>query len=100
MIALLSFVARRKEVLFFVLELMSAGTFKISFYCLSLLFSSCSSHSTEHEDEAETSTSIQKIQREVFETGKVIPKVTCKSNPAFSFALYLPTDYDTTRKFP
>lgn len=38
--------------------------------------------------------------KEIFETGKVIPAITCQSNPALTFALYLPTEYDTARKFP
>jgi predicted esterase len=34
------------------------------------------------------------------EKGKIIPKVTCKTNYAISYALYLPKNYTTVLKFP
>ncbi len=34
------------------------------------------------------------------ERGKVIPMVTSADNPAYSFALFLPADYDTSKRYP
>jgi len=35
-----------------------------------------------------------------FETGKVIPKVTCITDDSISYSLYLPSNYDPDKKFP
>jgi len=65
-----------------------------------IAFLSCSSHSS-NEKSVEVATTIPQVSaKEIFQTGEVIPKIVCKSNPAFSFALYLPSNYDTTKKFP
>jgi len=36
------------------------------------------------------------LVKDSFETGKVLPNITCKATPAESFALYVPTSYSTT----
>ncbi len=86
----------------------------IFFFVAALLLTSwsCSSHQNKTETNDATSDGVQNsvrvaLQKENFirkdslgKRGKVIPKISCKSNPALSFALYLPSSYDTSRKFP
>lgn len=65
-----------------------------------LLFSffiCCSPVAKKKKDDATTSTVASK---ELFEAGKVLPKIYCKTDPSLSFALYLPASYDTLQKFP
>ncbi|MFI5135185.1 MAG: TPR end-of-group domain-containing protein, partial [Chitinophagales bacterium] len=70
------------------------------FLLAAALLLSCSHSKNNNEDQSVTAVASASVQKEIFETGKVIPKVVCKSNPASSFALYLPSNYDTSKKFP
>src|SRR5439155_16593540 len=65
------------------------------FFVVSLSLSSwsCSSHQNKTDGIAATADGEQNPVRvgnrkEIFESGKVIPKIYCKSNPSLSFALY------------
>lgn len=72
---------------------------------LSFLSWSCSSQQNKNAPNASTAEGDQNrvrvgARKETFQTGKVIPEISCKTNPALSFALYLPTSYDTLKKYP
>ena len=68
------------------------------------VFTSCSSSSTQtvNESEAKSDTVFveKKKEYEKFETGKILNPVVCSSNPALSFALYLPSTYSPEKKYP
>ena len=40
------------------------------------------------------------LRKEIFETGKILPKIACTTDPSQSFAFCLPSSYDTSKKFP
>ncbi|MEO5675112.1 MAG: hypothetical protein ABIQ74_10740 [Chitinophagales bacterium] len=61
---------------------------------------STGTHHTESAGIVDKKLNQTEIQKEAFEVAKVHPKVYCKTNPAHSFALYLPASYDTSKKFP
>jgi len=66
------------------------------------LFSCSSKH---HEKEATTETPQQQPQsqpeiKQELKPGEVVPSLACSSDATQSFALYLPKDYSTSKKFP
>ena len=61
---------------------------------IAILVLSCANgngHSTEKGDQG---------QNRTFETGKVIPGIVCLKDPSTTYALYLPKNYSSSRKFP
>lgn len=65
-----------------------------------LLLIACGNRTVKENPVDAATTETVVLTKEIFQTGTVIPAITCRSNPALSFALYLPSEYDTARKFP
>ena len=63
---------------------------------------SCTAPSAENQNDTQKDTSVivQKKIYEKFEPGKVTDPVTCSTNQEMSFAVYLPSNYSTEKKYP
>lgn len=67
------------------------------FLLIGLIIAACTSNSVK-EQPSTSSTIIPVQQKEIFEKGKVISNIQCKSNPQESFSFYVPLNYDTAKK--
>ncbi len=70
---------------------------------LTIFLYSCGNNSVKTEKSTgETSTSDANLlaEKQKITPGELIPKVNCISNSAYSFALYVPQQFDTTKKYP
>ena len=65
-----------------------------------LLLTACSHSSPAKQDPVAEPGEVIADPKEKFEKGKVIAKIPCVLNPSLSFALYLPSGYDTLKKYP
>jgi len=64
--------------------------------CL-IILSSCGNIK---QKEKSAKTPSQQIPKQVFQVGKIYPKVSCAQGPAFSYSLYLPHEYRTGKPSP
>ncbi|MCY7409270.1 MAG: hypothetical protein LH473_03280 [Chitinophagales bacterium] len=63
----------------------------------SIIIAACTSHPVKKQPSI-SSAKIPVQQKEIFEKGKVISNIQCKSNPQESFSFYVPLNYDTAKK--
>jgi hypothetical protein len=75
-------------------------TFSLIFSFLIISISSCSSGGEKQKEKSVVQPEAELPVFENFSTGQVIDKVTCKADTNQSYALYLPENYDSKKRYP